>query len=462
MLDEAFEILREIGARGRCALIVGGAVRDFLLGRPLTDVDLATDMPLAELSSLFKTYAVGRSDKFDTVVIIHGGRAFEISRFRRGVQELQGSNAAALPRENLDPVREDSAHRDFTVNSLFMGQDGNVIDFQGGLDDLHNRVIRCVGSPHERFAEDPARILRAVRLAACLGFTIENGTAAAITGEAPQVATVARERIGKEILKMASQSGAALAAAVELMDRHGLLGLILPEIKNLQGLLQPIEWHPEGDAWEHTLAGLRSSAAADPAVNLAVLLHDVGKHPAHREVAGRHHYHGHENAGAGIVDAVARRLHLPQHLRAAIVFAVEHHMKAGRFAELRRSKRLALLAGVHWPVLRSLALCDLAARGDQAAVVRLEAAFREAEADAAAERKARDGGPVISGNRILELTGFAPGPRIGEIQRKVSEWALDNRFEDRERIEAEVLRTAGAPPHDNSDRRGGRRHDEFP
>jgi hypothetical protein len=143
------------------------------------------------------------------------------------------------------------------------------------------------------------------------------------------------------------------------------------------------------------------------------------------------------------VDAVARRLHLPQRQRAAITFAVEHHMQAGRFTELRRSKMLALLASGHWPVLRSLALCDIAARGDGVAVARLDAAFREAEADAAAEREARAGAQVISGSRIMVLTGLAPGPRIGEIRDHVSEWALDNRVEDQKQIEAEVVRLAG-------------------
>ena len=443
MLAEAFGIIREISAHGRIAVIVGGAVRDLLIGRPLTDVDIATDMPLDELSSLFKTHTVGRSETFETVVITRGGHAFEISRFRGGGQELERRDAEAPLGVGRDPLVEDTAHRDFTVNALGIGLDGDVVDLQGGRDDLNNRVIRCVGSPAERFAEDPVRPLRAVRLAACLGFTIEARTAEALARAAPRRAAVAGERIGKEILKLASQPGATLAAGITLMDRFGMLGSLLPEVRELQGLAQPIEWHPEGDAWEHTLAALRASTSSDPAVNMAVLLHDVGKAAAHREAAGGHHYHGHERAGARIAGAVARRLYLPQRLRTAITFAVEHHVQAGRLEALRRSKRLALLAGPHWPVLRSVALCDRAARGDAAAVARLDAAFRAAEADAAAELDTRGGAPVISGNRIMELTGLAPGPQVGEIQRRVSAWALDNRVEDRARIESAVVRTAG-------------------
>jgi len=438
MLLRAFEILGILHARGRLAYIAGGAVRDHVLGRRLTDVDIATDMPLDELAALFKTREVGHSKQFDTVVITHGGLAFEISRLRRGAQER-----GVPPAEGFDPVLEDTAHRDFTINALLMGPDGRVIDLQRGLDDLRNRVVRAVGSPGERFAEDPARILRAVRLAAGLDFTIEEHTAAAMAEAAARLATVAGERIGKEIQKMASPSGAALAAAIVLMERFGLLGMILPEVRDLQGLTQPLEWHPEGDAWEHTLAALRTAAAADAAVNLAVLLHDVGKRPAHREENGRDRYGGHDSAGVALVETIARRLFLPQRLRAAIAFAVEHHMQAGRLGELRRSLRLTLLGSEHWPVLRAVALCDIAARGDGAAVARLEACFCEAEADAAMPGGRRAGQSVISGTRIMELTGIAPGPRVGEIQRRVSEWALDNRVEDRVLIDAKAVRLAG-------------------
>jgi tRNA nucleotidyltransferase/poly(A) polymerase len=439
LLDAALEIVREIRGRGHAAVVVGGAVRDLVMGRPLTDVDIATDMPLAALARLYRTHAVGRSKQFDTVVVARDGRAFEVSRFRRG--------PTASPASGFDPLREDTAHRDFTINALALEADGRVVDFQGGLEDLHRRVIRAVGSPRERFAEDPARILRAVRFAACLGFTIEENTAGAIASCAPQLASVAGERIGGEVLKMAAQPGGALADATALMDHFGLLGMLLPEVRDLQGLLQPADKHPEGDAWQHTLAALRASGSSDPAVNLAVLFHDIGKRSAHVEEDGRHRYHGHESAGAALAETVCRRLALPQRVRAPVVFAVEHHREAGRFAELRRSTRLTLLGSEHWPALRALALCDVAARGDAGAVARLESVFREAEEDAAGSGDRLPGAAAISGTRIMELTGLSPGPRVGEIRRRVCAWALDNRIEDRERIEAAAVRLAaeGAP-----------------
>jgi tRNA nucleotidyltransferase/poly(A) polymerase len=226
---------------------------------------------------------------------------------------------------------------------------------------------------------------------------------------------------------------------MELLDGLGLLRIVLPEAADLQGLGHRPEKHPEGGVWEHTLAALRASAAAEPAVNLAVLLHDVGKRPAHTLEAGCPRYHGHESAGAALVERIARRLALPQRLREALVFAVEHHGRCGRFAELRRSKRLALLAHEHWPTLRALTLADRAARGDAAEVARLAALFAEAERDAAAAGE-RPAGPVISGTRIMELTGLPPGPLVGEIQRRVTEWALDSRVDEQSQVEAEVAR----------------------
>jgi tRNA nucleotidyltransferase/poly(A) polymerase len=431
-LAAAFEILGIIRGHGHAAVIVGGAVRDHVMGRPLTDVDIATDMPLEALSSLFRTHEVGRSKEFETVVVTHSGHAFEISRFRRG-------STPPSP-EGFDPLREDTAHRDFTINALVMGADGGVVDLQGGLADLRLGVVRAVGSPEERFSEDPVRILRAVRFAACLAFTIEEHTGAAVADCAPRLANVAGERVGKEILKMASQPGEALATAVLLMDRFGLLGMIIPEVRKLRGLPQPVERQPAGDAWEHTLAALRASDSSDPAINLAVLLHGIGERPATREEQGRHRYRGHDGAGDDLVEAVARRLFLPQRMRAAIAFAVEHRLQAGRLGELRRSKRLALIDSEHWTTLRALAICDCAARGAGAPVARLEAAFREAEEDAASTGHRRGGAPVITGARVMELTGLAPGPRVGEIRRRVSAWAQDNRIEDRALIETEVGR----------------------
>ena len=447
LLAAALEVVRAIRARGHLAVVAGGAVRDHVLGRALTDADIATDIPIEELAAMFTVHEVGRSKQFETVVVARGGHAFEVSRFRRGAAGPPAAIGSGPPPPAFDPLREDTAHRDFTINALLMDHDGRVIDFQGGLEDLRNRIVRAVGAPGERFAEDPVRLLRAVRFAAVLGFGIEEATAAAVAGGAWRLTGVAGERIGAEILKLSSAPGSALAHGIELMDRFGLLRTVLPEIADLQGLEHPADKHPEGGVYEHTLAALRASVSPDPAVNLAVLLHDIGKRPAHTVEDGRHRYRGHEDCGTVFADAIARRLFLPQRIREDLLFAVGHHGECNRLAELRRSKRLALVGSGHWPVLRALALCDLAARGDRDAVARFETLLREVERDAATcDVCDRPAGGVISGDRIMALTGLGPGPRVGAIRRRVTEWALDNRVEEPARIEAEVLREAGISP----------------
>ncbi|HEY5998886.1 MAG TPA: HD domain-containing protein [bacterium] len=442
LLAEAFGILEAIAARGRLAVIAGGAVRDGALGRALSDADIATDMSLEELATLFTTHAVGRSRQFETVVVVRGGRVFEITRFRGGAGAVPPGEGARSAAAVADLLRKDAAHRDFTINALLLDAGGRVLDFHGGLADLRARLVRAVGEPTERFEEDPARLMRAARFAACLDFAIEPRTEAAVRAMAPRLAGVAPERLGGEILKMAAAGGPALARGIELLDGLGLLRTVLPEVADLQGLEHPPDKHPEGGVWEHTLAAVRSSASTDPGVNLAVLLHDIGKRPTHALVDGRPTYHGHEAAGAALAEGIARRLALPQRLREALVFAIDNHRRAAKLDEMRRSKRLALVTHEHWPTLRALSLCDRAARGDAEAVARRAAFFAEAERDAAAAGAAHRAGPVISGTRIMELTGLAPGPRVGTIQRQVTEWALDGRIEEQGRIEAEALRLA--------------------
>ena len=441
MLDEAFEILGEIQAHGRLAVIVGGAVRDLELGRPLTDVDLATDMPLAELSSLFKTHAVGRSEQFDTVVISRGGRTFEISRFRRGGRSWKRLTA---PRRRRTASRR-CARTPHTGTSpstrCCWGRTGASSTCRAGSTTCAtaSSARRVAGGALRRGSrEDPAR--RAFRRLPRFHDRGGDRRGGRQGRAAPGNRRGGADRQGGGEDRRAAGRGPRRRRHADGSVRAARA--LLPEVANLQGLPQPIEWHPEGDAWEHTLAALRSSASADPAVNLAVLLHDVGKHPAHREVAGRHHYRGHESAGGGIVDAVARRLHLPQRMRAAIAFAVEHHLQAGGSPNCgdRKCSRSSP-ANTGRPC--GLSRCATARRGG------MEPPSLASKPPFARPKRMRRrrcsggaGAPPISGTRVMELTGLSPGPLVGEIRRRVCEWAEDNRVEDRAQIEAEAVRLA--------------------
>jgi tRNA nucleotidyltransferase/poly(A) polymerase len=426
-------LLRAIEAEGHAAFIVGGAVRDLTFGGRGQDVDIATSMPLEELGRFCRTVDIGRSKSFGLVTVLWGGHSFEVARFRGATHH----DAVGQP-TGMDPAatfKEDASRRDFTLNAMALDSHGNLLDPFGGQNDIAARLIRCVGDPRERMAEDPLRALRAVRFAARFGFEIEAGTAHAVREIAPRVVQAAAERVARELTKMASQPGPVFAHALQLLSDLDLLPIVLPEIQALHGLEHDADDHPEGDVWEHTLAALRANPQPDQAVNLAVLFHDVGKAVTHELRNGEHTYHGHDRAGTEIIRTLSERLKLGHDLTGGLAFAAENHMKALRLREMRPAKVVRLVADEHWPLLKQVARCDQAARGDAAAGRDLDRLFLGAEARAADQPK----GPVISGKRVMELTGLPPGPRIGEIVREVTDWVVDQGVDRVEVIEDRVV-----------------------
>ncbi len=332
---ELAELAREVSACGRSLWVVGGAVRDILLGRPVDEIDLVTDLPLDDLGRLLRIHAVGRGRDFGTVVAVVGDRPFEVSELRGGTSGQDPVDAR---------LSADAGCRDFTVNALYLDQDGRVFDCVGGRDDLQAGIIRGVGDPVRRFEEDPVRILRGVRLAVQLGFAIEPVTARAMAARAGFLAGVPGERLARELTKMASLGGSALAGGVELMRENGSLAVVLPEMAALDGAEHRPEHHPEGDAYRHTLAALRSWEGRDPLTGLAILLHDIGKGPAGSRVGGAGRYPGHARAGAGMVPELVGRLRLPGAWAESLAFVADRHMLLHRLGELRPSTLRRLVA----------------------------------------------------------------------------------------------------------------------
>ena len=321
----------------------------------------------------------------------------------------------------------------FTINALALTEEGEVIDPFGGLADLENKILRSVGRPEERLAEDVVRMLRAPRFAVRFGLEIEDDLKAEIHNFADRIGCVAQERITAEILKMAALDGEGFAAAVEMMDALGLLEEVLPEVSALKGLPQPPEWHPEGDVFEHTMAALRYNESHDPPLNLAILFHDLGKPQTYRLLNGRHTYHGHDQLGREVVAGVARRLGLGKALGNHLAFVAGEHMRAKLLGEMKPSKVQRLLNDPAWPLLKVATLCDCAASGIGCHLAELKENMKQAEALAAAWRSKSDTGNhnVLTGAEIMRITGLSGGPMIGELIRAVNEWALDNNITDR-------------------------------
>ena len=227
----AREVMGILVKAGGAVFMVGGCVRDMLMGQPVGDIDLVTDLDLPEIARHFPLHDIGRNKNFNIAVLQSGGWNFEIARFR-GQTCVDGSGR---PEQSVVAATfiEDAAHHDFTINSIAMDSEGQVIDPFGGRADLAANVIRCVGDAEERMLEDPLRALRAVRFSSRLGFCIDPVTAMAIRGIGPKLAMIAAERISGELLKMAENPGPVYAGAIRKLTELELLSQVLPEVAAL-------------------------------------------------------------------------------------------------------------------------------------------------------------------------------------------------------------------------------------
>ncbi len=355
--DGAVEIVRVLRGAGYQAYFAGGCVRDMLLGVEPKDFDVATSAtPDVVMASFEKTFAVGAH--FGVVLVctpdgVGGEIATEVATFRNDGAYSDGRRPDAV-RFSTD-AREDVLRRDFTINGMLLDpvvfeETGDaaaaVLDYVGGREDLEARVVRAIGEPGVRFAEDKLRMLRGVRFAARLEFEVEAKTFAAIRGAAAEIGQVSCERIRDELTLMLTEGRAR--RAFELLDETGLLREVLPEVVRLHGVEQPPEFHPEGDVWVHTMMLLEKLAFLPKDIRGSVtlawgaLLHDIGKpatfQPPNPKVPGdRIRFNGHVEVGVRIAEVILGRLRFSNEDTAQIVALVKNHMRFGDVMEMRES-----------------------------------------------------------------------------------------------------------------------------
>jgi putative nucleotidyltransferase with HDIG domain len=336
----ARSIVARLRASGRAAYLVGGCVRDLLIGRVPKDFDVSTSALPGELLRLFP--GSGTVGAHFGVVLVHNSDAHvEVATFRADLEYRDGRHPEGV-RFEPEP-REDVLRRDFTINSLLLDPaTGEILDFAGGRADLDARIIRAIGDPERRFREDHLRLLRAVRFAARLGFSIEPVTLAAIRSLAPLIRSVSAERVRDELTRILTEGGAR--RGFELLDATGLLHEVLPEIEAMKGVEQPPQFHPEGDVWTHTLIML--DGLHEPPIELAlgVLLHDVGK-PATFRIADRIRFDGHVEKGVEIAHRLLTRLRFPQSVIDEAEALIDNHMK---FSEVKRMRESTLISTSTW------------------------------------------------------------------------------------------------------------------
>jgi len=411
-------VIAKLRAAGHQAYLVGGCVRDLLLGFKPKDFDVATDARPDRIMDLFpRSGRVGAH--FGVVLVRDVFDQVEVATFRSDHAYEDGRHPEFVRFES-DP-RQDVLRRDFTINGLMMDPvTGEVLDFAGGRMDLKRRVVRAIGDPDTRFGEDHLRLLRAVRFAARLGFEIEPATFESIERNHALILRVASERVRDELVRILTEGGAR--RGFELLDASGMLADILPEVAAMKGVEQPPEYHPEGDVWTHTLMLLEQLEQPTATLALGALLHDVGKPPTFR-MAGRIRFDGHVEEGVRMAHAILHRLRFSRDEMEQVEALVANHM---RFKDVHRMKDSTLKRFLRTPGFEEhLELHRLDAMSSNRNLENYELA-RRALAEFSAEHLAP--APLVTGADLISA-GYEPGPLFSQILEAVEDAQLEGRVQ---------------------------------
>ena len=409
-------IVRRLQRAGFAAFWVGGCVRDFLLGREPQDYDIATDARPEQIEKLFKrTLAVGR--KFGVMIVVEGKQQFQVATFRAEAEYRDGRRPEKVVFSNAEA---DARRRDFTVNGLFFNPIARKLhDWVGGEKDLPAKIIRTIGTPEERFAEDHLRLLRAVRFAAQLGFEIEPATFAAVKRLAPKIELISAERIRDELIKLFSPPHAG-RGLVLLRDSRLLPG-VLPELIATLLCQQSPDYHPEGTVFEHIRLMLeKMPPGSSPALPWAVILHDIAKPAtAERDAAtGAIHFYGHEKVGAAMAERILQRLRFPKKQIEEIVACVRHHLQFKDVKQMRKATLRRMLLRRTFPL--ELELHRLDCLGSHGNLDHYEFLLAQAEE---LKKKPTIRPPLLKGKDLIKL-GMKPGPAMGALLDEIREKQL--------------------------------------
>ena len=430
--DPVRSILSRLKAAGHEACLVGGCVRDLIRGVPPGDYDIVTSALPDEVCRLFpRTVPVGIS--FGVVLVIESGQKYEVATFRTEDSYLDGRRPSHVV---FATAEEDIRRRDFTINGLLLDPEaGRIIDYVNGCKDIECRIVRTIGDPEVRFAEDHLRMLRAVRFAANLMYDIDGDTLTAIREHAADIHRISAERIRDELTKLLAGGGAR--RGMELLARTGLLKEILPEVEALCGIEQPETFHPEGDVWEHTLrmlALLPAEEKADPRLAWGVILHDVGK-AITRSVDERGvHFYGHVQRGEEVARQIMGRLRFSGDDMETVLSLIRCHMLFMNVKEMRSNRLKRFLRMPDF--LLHLELHRLDCLGSHGMLDNYE--FCRAKLSEMPEEELRPP-RLITGNDLIDM-GFMPGPLFGKILQEVEDAQLNGNLcsaEDARRLVAD-------------------------
>ncbi len=442
----AIAIVERLRAAGYDAYFAGGCVRDLLLGHEPADFDIATSArPDTVLAMFPRTFAVGAHFGVVLVADTLDGHEIvtEVATFRSDNAYSDGRRPDSV--RFSDSAEEDVIRRDFTINGMLLDPqvfretgalEPAVLDYVGGRADLAARLIRAIGDPARRFAEDKLRMLRAVRFAARFAFELEAETEAAIRRFASDIRQVSCERIRDELTRMLTEGRAR--RAFELLDRTGLLREVLPEIDRMHGIEQPPEYHPEGDVFTHTMILLEQLAAGvSPTLAWGALLHDVGKPATFQPGPGRIRFNGHVEVGVRIAEDIARRLRFSNEETSQIVSLVENHMRFGDVEKMKPSTLKRFFRLPDFPEHLALHRMDCLASHRDLSLYE----FAKSRYETIPEHEVRPA-PLITGRDLIDA-GYHPGPRFKEFLALAEDAQLEGSIHTRE--EALALIQAHSP-----------------
>jgi poly(A) polymerase len=399
----AIHIIRRLRENGWQAYLVGGCVRDRLLGQDPKDFDVSTDARPEQVMHCFpQSQLVGAH--FGVVLVRdENGRHVEVATFRSEGLYSDGRRPDEVRFES-DPAL-DAKRRDFTINGLMEDPlSREIVDFVGGKADLDAKLIRCIGDARKRFEEDYLRMLRGVRFASRLGFVIEPATLAAMREYAPYVARISAERVRDELIGILTGRGSR--RGLELLDLTGLLAHILPEIKAFQGVKQPPEFHPEGDVWVHVLLMLEQMCEPSPTLAWGVLLHDLGK-PSTFRIAERIRFDGHAEVGAVMARQLLGRLRFSNDDIEQITALVANHMKFKDVKQMRLSTLKRFLRLPRFTEHLELHRLDcLASHGNMSSYEFVQASLTELSQEEVRPPR------LVTGDDLLQ-EGYKPGQALG-------------------------------------------------
>jgi len=423
MEQTAREVAARLRERGHIAYFAGGCVRDIIRGETPKDFDIVTDARPEAVQKIFpRTYAVGAH--FGVIIVLENGFQFEVATFRSDDAYIDGRHPSAV---RFSSPEEDAKRRDFTINGMFYDPVAEkVIDFVGGRSDVAAKLVRAIGDPAQRFAEDRLRMLRAVRFATALDYKIDSQTWDALLASAPSINQISAERIRDELVRIFISPNRV--RGWDLLDSSGLMRAILPELEAMKGVLQPEQFHPEGDVFQHTRLMLQFlPETVSVSLVFAVLLHDVAKPvTASIDRTGRIRFNEHDRIGAQMTEMIMRRLRFSGAEIEATVEMVRQHMVFKDVPKMRVAKLKRFMARPTFD--DELELHRVDCESSHRMLDNYEFLLRKREEFA---NEPIIPPPLLRGDDLIAL-GLKPGPKFGEILEAVETRQLEGTLRTRE------------------------------